>query len=349
MPRRNSGPRLRFIERSDTWYITWTERGRDRQRSTGTRDRAHAEIIFAAFLGGRCAKRGPRDPGEILVTALLADYLAERGPHIIASERVYYANEALVPFWTGKTAAEVTPETCKAYCRKRGVSNGTLRRELGVLSAAINHAHAEGRITRKVTVYRPEKPEARDRWLTRSEAAMLLSASCWRQERSAGSLQYRSYYLRLFILLGLYTGRRKEAILSLRWPQVDLVNGTIDFRRPGQPETKKKRGKVPIGRKLLGHLRRARKRGTDLGHVIADRDGNRIGDVKKGFAGTVRRAGLGPDVTPHVLRHTAATWLMLKGRPIEEAARYLDMSIETLQRVYQGWDSDYLRKAAEAI
>jgi integrase len=38
-------------------------------------------------------------------------------------------------------------------------------------------------------------------------------------------------YLPLFIVLGLYTGARKEAILSLRWPQIDLENKRINFKR----------------------------------------------------------------------------------------------------------------------
>jgi integrase len=348
MPRRNSGPRLKWYPKrgNGTYYIAWSEAGRSRERSTGTCVRADAEICLAAFIGSK--QTGPRDPGQVLVTAVLADYLRERGPSIIARDRIVHATEALVPFWTGKMIGQITSETCKAYCRKRGVSNGTLRRELGVLSAAINHAHAEGRITRKVAVHRPKRPEARDRWLTRVEAAKLLCATRLRAVYSQASI-YRPRYLSLFTLLGLYTGRRKEAILSLRWPQVDLVNATIDFRQSGQIETKKKRGKIPIGPKLLGHLRRARMRGTDLGYVIADRDGNRLGDVKKGFAGAVRRAGLGPDVTPHVLKHTCATWLYHRGETIQDAANFLDTSIATLERVYQHASVERMRKVAGAI
>ena len=37
-------------------------------------------------------------------------------------------------------------------------------------------------------------------------------------------------HLPLFILIGLYTGARKEAILSLRWSQVDLTSNRIDFK-----------------------------------------------------------------------------------------------------------------------
>ena len=41
-------------------------------------------------------------------------------------------------------------------------------------------------------------------------------------------------------------------------------------------------------------------------------------------------AGLGPDVTPHVLRYTAATWLMQSGTNSWEAAGFLGMSVEML-------------------
>jgi integrase len=70
--------------------------------------------------------------------------------------------------------------------------------------------------------------------------------------------------LALFILIRTYTGRRKEAILSLRWPKVDLARRKIDFRREGVAETKKKPGQCAIPSRLLPHLRRARKLEFDI-------------------------------------------------------------------------------------
>ena len=215
---------------------------------------------------------------------------------------------------------------------------GTVRRELGVLRAAINYAHKIGRITRPVAVELPERPEPRDRWLTRTEAAHLIRAARTPQAR---------LYLPLFILLGLYTGRRKEAILSLRWPQVDLEAGTIDFEVAGRRRTNKKRGVIQIPPRLLPHLRRARKRGTDLGYVLHI-NGERIGDIKKGFAAACERAGI-EGVSPHTLRHTAATWLMQAGTDLWQASGFLSMSMETLQRVYGHHHPDYQREAAENI
>jgi hypothetical protein len=60
-------------------------------------------------------------------------------------------------------------------------------------------------------------------------------------------------------------------------------------------------------------------------------------------------AGLTGRVTPHTLRHTAATWLMQAGVDKWEAAGYLGMGVEMLDRVYGHHHPDHLRNAARAL
>lgn len=184
----------------------------------------------------------------------------------------------------------------------------------------------------------PERPAPRDRWLTRKEAASLIRAARTPQAR---------LYMPLFILLGLYTGRRKEAILSLRWPQVDLHAGLIDFEIAGRKRTFKKRGKIPIPKRLLPHLKRARRRGTELGYVLHI-NGERIGDIKKGFAAACERAGV-DGVCPHTLKHTAITWSMRAGTDPWQAAGFFATSVETLLGVYGHHHPDHMREAADRI
>jgi len=339
MPRRNSGARLRFLEKRKCFYIVWTEGGRSRERSTGTANRELAEAALADFLYLRSRDAGPRDPTEILVTDVLADYAEEHAPETLAPWRIAAAVKAMVPFWQGKTVGNITRETCRGYVTARKRSPGTARRELGVLRAAVNHAHRSGRLTRVVAIELPDGGESRDRFLTRKEAAALLRAAL-REPRVR-------LHLPLFILLALYSGQRKEAILSLRWSQVDLDAARIDFNAPGGRKSNKRRARQPIPRKLLGHLCRARRRGSDLGFVIHE-NGKRIGDIKRGFSTACGKAGL-EDVTPHVLRHTCATWLMQLGVPLWEAAGYLKMTPETLQRVYGHHHPDFLKGAVEAF
>jgi integrase len=361
MSRRNSGPRLRFLKKRGCFYICWTEGGRSRERSTCTSDRQQAEIVFAEFLRVRIRASGPRDPAEILVTDVLADYAQEHAPHTSAPWRVAYAVTGLARFWEGRTVAEVTKEACRRYGASRGRSAGTVRRELGVLRAAINYAHSEGRVTRPVVVQLPDPPTPRERWLTPAEAARLIAGalgftfalcSDYRTRRERWIIWDREpakarLHLPLFILLGLYTGARKEAILSLRWLQVDLPAGRINYNVPGARQTKKKRAHIPIPGRLLAHLQRASRRGVELGFVV-NTGGRRIGDIKRGFAQACRRAGL-KHVTPHTLRHTAATWLMQRGVNVWDAAGYLGMSPETLRKVYGHHHPDYLKSAAEAF
>jgi integrase len=338
MARRNQGPRLRYLEDRGAFYVTWTDSNRSHRISTGTRDSEQAQEFFADWLAKRGERKaiGPRDPSQVLVAEVLNDYLLEAKPS--AAARAAYAVPPLMDFFGESAVDKVTKATCKRYAQTRPRSMGTVRRELGVLRAAINVAFEEGRITRTVAVELPERPPARDRWLTRDEAASLLRAARTPQAR---------LYMPLFILIGLYTGRRKEAILSLRWHQVDLDAKLIDFERPGGAITNKRRGRVQIPDRLMPHLIRARRRGSDIGYVIHEH-GKRIGDIKKGFAAACNRAGL-DRVMPHTLRHTAATWLMKAGVPIWEAAQFLSMSEETLTRTYAHHHPEFTRSAADAI
>jgi hypothetical protein len=74
-----------------------------------------------------------------------------------------------------------------------------------------------------------------------------------------------------------------------------------------------------------------------------------VQSVKTAFESAVRIAGLTGKVTPHTLRHTAATWLMQSGVDKWEAAGFLGMSVEMLDRVYGHHHPRHLRNAAHAL
>lgn len=220
------------------------------------------------------------------------------------------------------------------------MSENTAGRELSVLGAALRHDWKAGRLTELVPVWLPPKPDPKDRWLTRDEAARLLRVC--RDNRD------QQWHLALFIRLALYTGARAEAILSLRWPQVDLSRRLIDFNPPGRPRTKKGRPIIPIPGRLMAPLRAARRRGTDLGPVL-HYFGEPVGSIKKAFGRACERAKL-DDVTPHTLRHTCASWLAQSGVSMMVIARYLGhKDSRTTERVYAHHSPDYLRQATEAL
>jgi integrase len=74
-----------------------------------------------------------------------------------------------------------------------------------------------------------------------------------------------------------------------------------------------------------------------------------VANIHKAFGAVVEDAGLGPDVTPHVLRHTAATWLMQAGVDVWEAAGFLGMTVEMLSQRYGHHHPDHLSGAKNAF
>lgn len=210
---------------------------------------------------------------------------------------------------------------------------------MATLRAAINYAKEEGRLTYAPTVHLPSKPEGKDRWLRRGEAAALLNAA------RNGHPSTRPY-LPLFILIALYTGARKGAILSLRWPQIDLDAERINFNEAGRGRTSKGRAHLPIPKRLLTFLRLARRRGTDLGHVL-HRDGAQLDNMKRAFNSACSAAGLGA-VTPHTLRHTCGTWLAQAGVPLDKIGGWLGHSDARTTQLYAHHHPDFMEEARNA-
>lgn len=356
MPRRNEGPKLKFLAKRGCFYIVWTEHGRSRERSTGTADSAAAQIEFARFLQRFTRKLGPRDPSEILMTDILTDYLEKLEANGKDGERAAYAVTPLSEFFAGRSVAEV-PGLVDAYTRWRGRSLSTVRRELGIVQCAIREALLDQKLTRQVALKRPPESPPKSRWLTRSEAAMLLAGAlgfspiaydaATRLPSKWSRVSRPQYHLAMFILIGLYTGRRKEAILSLRWSKVDFERRRMDFLRDGLPETKKKRGGCRIPPRLLPHLKRAKGHPHNVGHVIIW-SGNSIDDLQTSFSSAAARVYL-KGISPHTLKHTAASWLMQSGMDVFKASEFLATSVQTLLKHYAHHRPDHQDEAAEAI
>jgi integrase len=151
--------------------------------------------------------------------------------------------------------------------------------------------------------------------------------------------------VRLFVVLALTTAARKEAILELPWARVDFERGII---RLGDGIGRRKgRATVPLHDLARPYLMEARR--AALTERVIEHGGRPIGSIRKGFEMAVARAGL-KDVTPHVLRRTAATWMAEAGVPMSEIAQYLGHSDDRVtQRIYSRFSPDHLRRAATGI
>ncbi|MBB4236676.1 site-specific integrase [Rhizobium esperanzae] len=302
------------------------------------------------------------------IADVLLFYGTERAPSMAHPELVGFHTVHLLEFFGSEMCSFVDGTSCRGYVAarlagkigRRAVKAGTAGRELETLGAALSFAFKEKKLVVPVPVTLPQKSAARERWLTRSEAAGLVAGALGitatafdvetRKPVKWGRLFRPSYHVARFILIGLYSGTRHEAILKLRWGVnssggwIDLENDILYRRGQGERETNKRRPAVPIPENLRPHVERWRKI-TVMGPV--EYHGRLIAKERKGFARARELAGLGEDVTPHILKHTCITWMMQRGVPIWEVAGFSGTSEKIIRSVYGHHHPEHLSAAKQ--
>ncbi|MBS1056129.1 site-specific integrase [Gluconobacter kondonii] len=325
-----TAPRLCRVKGRDAWHIYY-----ERKRiSTGCKDRASAELVLSKFT----KELSRPQTGAIGISKILDLYLADRrDAEKPGAERLAWAHKQLKEWFGEKPPEEATDSVCRAYSRYRiaaGISTSTARTELQALRAALRWAAKEKLIAEAPTVPLPPRSAPKERWLTREEASALLEGC-------------EAEHVKLFVVLALGTAARVTSLLELTWSRVDLERRIIDLRDPNKPKTSKGRARVPINDTLLDHLKQAHQL-RETKYVI-EWAGDRIRSIKRGFRAATERAGL-ENVTPHTLRHTAATWMAQAGIPLWEIAGFLGHSnTRMVEETYAHHSPQHLTIAAKYL
>ena len=247
------------------------------------------------------------------------------------------------------TVDQLTDARLQDYQTRRGVSAGSIRRELGGLRTVLRWA-AKKKLIAAVSVPEFELPAAagpRVKFLDRDQEQWFWDqAMAWgTSHRVHTPIESSRRRVSLFVALGLETAARRGAIYDLTWDRVDLAQGTIDYRVPGRRVTKKRRVLVPISDRLAPVLE------TAWLEAPKNADGRATGRVL-GSTGCLRRAfwvmchTLGvPWVTPHVLRHTWASLAAMNGVSLWDIAQVLGDTIATVEANYLHLTPGHLRSA----
>ncbi|MGC1861501.1 MAG: hypothetical protein WA733_10350 [Methylocystis sp.] len=305
MPRLAKGPHLKLRKQAGAkpiYYII----DNDRRISTGctAKQRAKADEILETHIGSRFI---PKPGKDFYASQALDLYQRDIVPNHTVPENTVRYMERLREFFRGMACADIDPAATASYVRwrtctgkasineppraRRPVKPATVRRELSVLQASFNHAWKCRKLKNQIPISLPPEGPPRERWLTTSEAARLLlgALGCilapytdiatgaerwavWRREKAVVSR-----HLTRFVLIGLRTATRHDAITGLGWQPhaeggyFDLENRVMFRAEPGAKQTKKRRTPAPIPDKLLRHLARW-KRESDGIYVVATSD-----------------------------------------------------------------------------
>lgn len=272
------------------------------------------------------------------------DYLWERCRKIGQDHRrvTYVANGCLRILDPGAEVGKWMMEDIHGYeiaRRDDGVMGSTIKRELSLLQAALNHALHRERVERVPHFEMPTVETGHRRPLTEEELDRLLASKLPRR-------------IWLFYFVARWTGHRSRAIETLKWDRVDFQRRLINFNEPGARRTNKRRnGAYPIPDELYVVLVGAKK----WADRNAPNDPYVIGLGPRGKCSTtVHRCKLalraiGIDergICRHTVRKTFATTRVLMGIPRPIVAKLIADSPATMDRNYFLPDSEDLRDAA---
>lgn len=238
------------------------------------------------------------------------------------------------------TISEVSIRDAESYRMKRlqeGARPATVNRELSIIRHMLSMAVKWGFLESNPLAGLGSLPENNDdawRYLTREEFDTLLAHL---------STNYRD--LCIFLV---YTGLRLGDALRLTWADVNLDQGVVLIRG-----VRTKSGRtfgIPLHPKALEVLHRRAKVYNGAGPIPGDRIFKHSdSEFRRAFKKALKSAGLPTTIRIHDLRHTFASWLALKGVPIQQIQALLGHRQLTTTLRYAHLNPAILREAVEKI
>ena len=352
MPRRRLPARLYLRRGRDDRASIWVILDGEKEIGTGAgaNERASAEAALQQYLARHHRPpRGANRPSELLIAEVMARYLEEHAPTRPSAAWIARMATDVLRWWGEKALSEVNGRNCRDYVtwrtaqpvaactRNKGRMVGlqTARHELAIMRAAIRFYHREYGPLQSVPAVRlpPKSPAREDYFWSRDEAARRIRAARRRPE---------THHIVRMILIGIYSGTRSGAMFKLRWlPSttggwIDVDSEIIHRRALQAVRTKKRQPPARIHKRLLPHLRKWRREDMERGITnVIHYGGQPIKEKVRSSWQTLRKeAGGTRKDSPHILRHTAATWFMSWGLDVALIAGYLGMSVDVLLDVY---------------
>jgi integrase len=254
----------------------------------------------------------------------------------VGTKKIHFAHFSRV--WGNPPIHTLSVEALDHYREhRRGESVGpaTINREMATLKHALSKA-VEWKLLRKAlreeltAIKKYQEPDGRLRYLSGPEEADRLLQSC-------------GDFLKPIVLTAMHTGMRKGELLDLTWDQVDMTHGFIRLKRTKNGKART----LPFNETLWSLFSTIRTR-QDLPWVFHDAAGRRYNDIRHAFDKACEAAVM-TDFHFHDLRHTFASWLVMKGVPLATVSALLGHTSPTMTLRYAHLSPKHLTSAVRTL
>lgn len=332
------------IKRGNIWWIRKQHNGKRIQKAIGPSKRKaeeamrrlEAEIELSDTLPERKQVGFDRFCKMYLEYSQVNKSLSSFDRDVITVEK------HLAPYFGKRNLRTITPDMIERFksLRIEHVKPSTLNKELKTLKAMLNRAVDWNYLTDNPATKVKELAVAKKipSYLSEDEYLRLLKAC-------TGS---RTRCLHPFVATGVYAGLRKGEMFHLTWSDVDLLGRKIHIQSKEDWTVKWYESRsVPICDALYKILNK-HKPHPHSPYVFYNPDGSRFHDIRGSLKSAAKRAGI-EHITVHMLRHTFASQLTMKGVDLSSVQELLGHADLQTTQIYSHVSESHLVGAVNVL
>ena len=314
------------------YWISWVDwQGRRRQRKTDAQTLAQARTILGAekLRVENARVLGYAPPGKETVAELAARYLPYQRARLTPAAFVRVEGQLrlhILPVFGSRPLTAVRKADVEGYITRRSAQAGaaTVLKETVTIKHMLKLAvewellpvnPAQG-------VRGPKPPAGRLRYLQPTELQRLIDCC--------------PPWLKPIVTFAVCTGMRRGEILDLRWLDVDFAH-----HRALLPQTKNGDGRIVYLNRIAAGVLDSLPQGQPMNRVFPVSNEQY---VRVAFERARKRAGI-EDFRFHDLRHTAASWMRMRGADTDTVAQLLGHRDLRMARRYQHLSPGFLAEA----